>query len=124
MDFLYTGLFLFCATVFFLLGWLDLLPINKPNKDWKWLKEEGTPVVANIDHIQQYGSGKKKSSSWIILASWTNPEDGKYYTFKSSKVDFDPTIFLTSGMIPALIDINNPRRYYIDLQDLRMNAGH
>lgn len=124
MSFSFTALFLFCATIVFMLGWLGLLPFESHKKrTHKWLYAHGKPVVAKVDRVTEETT-KHGSAVWTIFASWADPIEGTHYSFESPPLNFDPGAQIQSGVIPVLVDPDNPRRYAVDVNEIRMSAGH
>lgn len=119
MPFSFTALFIFSATIIFLLGWLGLLPFDgHKRRNRKWLLTHGRPVVAVVDHIRKDTVRGSKSISWVIIASWSDPIDGTAYQFQSDRLNNDPSNQLRSGVVTVMIDPNNPRRHHIDLSEI------
>lgn len=118
MEFSYTALFLFCATIIFLLGWIGLLPIESRSiRTHKWLLAHGQPIVAAISNIREEKRGK--TNHWVIHAKWADPADGTEYRFSSAPLEFDPSVQLESGAVQVLIDPSNPRRYLVNISEIR-----
>ena len=125
MSFDHTALFLLCATIVFVLGWVGLLPIeSRHRRTHKWLLAHGRPVVAKIKRIRKQAASRGALESWVIIASWADPEDGTEYRFQSAPLEFDPSVQLESGAIQVLVDPTNPRRHYVDVSEIRVAAGY
>ena len=101
--------------VFFLIGFLIILFGTLKSKNIKKLKESGTRISAEFQSVQQNTSLTVNGRHpFQILAQWQNPSTSKIHIFNSDNLWFDPTEHITSDQISVFVDLDNPKKYYVD----------
>jgi hypothetical protein len=53
-----------------------------------------------------------------IISQWQNPTTSKLHIFTSENIWFDPKNYIKSNEISVLIDIKNPKKYWVDISFL------
>jgi hypothetical protein len=92
------------------------------------LRETGALVTTQLQSVVQnrnYRMGYRMARRYpyLILTQWTNPTDGRVYTFKSKNIPYDPTAFLQGKGIPVRVDLADPKRYLMDTSFLPENIS-
>ncbi len=115
-DMIYIGaVFGAIGVVFGSIGSFFLIRYIRRQKEIAWLKQNGTPVQADFSHVHHDTSYKVNGKSpYIIICNWDNPYTGATMQFKSEHIWIDPKPFIQQPKLTVLIDINDPKRHYID----------
>ncbi len=88
-------------------------------RDIEWLKQNGTRVEADFDHVFYDRSLKVNGKSpFVIICKWPNPVDGQVMTIRSERLWTDPTPFIATKKLTVLVDSGNAKRNYIDVSFL------
>ncbi len=88
-------------------------------KEIAWLKQNGTMIEADLDHVHYDTSLKVNGKSpYVIVCQWPNPHDGQIQTIKSERIWTDPAPYITMKKLSVLIDMNNVKRNYVDISFL------
>ncbi|PXY02920.1 DUF3592 domain-containing protein [Marinifilum breve] len=108
-----SGLF---GAIFFTIGFLLIYSEKRKQYIEKYLKRNGlriTPDYLWTELNESYSVNDKHP--YQIMALWTNPSDSEEHLFVSENIWFDPSHFIGKENITVLIDIKNPKRYFVDL---------
>ncbi len=82
------------------------------------LKLSGVPIEADFGQAYLDTSVKVNGRSpWRVTAQATHPFTGKLETFKSERIWANPSGLLSGKKVRVLVDPNNPKRHYIDLDE-------
>ena len=101
--------------VFFLIGFAIILFSVLKSKNIKYLKENGTRISAKFQSVSTNTSVKVNGRHpFQILAQWQNPTTTQLHIFKSDNLWFDPTEHIKGDEISVLIDLDKPKKYYMD----------
>ncbi len=101
--------------VFFLIGFLIIFFGVKKSKMIETLKKNGSRVNAEFQSVQLNTALKVNGRSpYQILAQWQNPTTTEIHIFKSENLWFDPEDYIKSDVVEVLIDMQNPKKYYLD----------
>lgn len=92
------------------------------------LKTCGKRVDAKINSVNLDSSLTVNGvSPYIVSASYVDPTDKKLYTFNSEQIWFDPTPIIDNNMmetIPVYMDINDPTKYIVDIDEFKKYLGN
>jgi Protein of unknown function (DUF3592) len=82
----------------------------------QWLKQHGRQIVAVVTSIR-HETGKTSAGftqdNYYVTATWTNPRNGRTYTFWTWIMDRVPD-YEKGSLVPVVIDPNNPQRFAIE----------
>ena len=102
--------------VFLLLGLGLLIPRWIRGKAHDRLRRTGTPIRAKLQQVTELkGRRSGDRHPYQIVAQWLNPRTGEIHVFKSEPIWFEPTQYLESDEVTVFIELNNPRKYYVDV---------
>jgi hypothetical protein len=107
-------------------GGIPLYFRARKNRRADWLKLNGRSVDANLSGVlRNRDLTVNGRNPYRIGAQWTDPATGKLCQFMSDNLWTDPSPELTSRTIRVLIDPNDAKRYWMDLDFLnhRGNGG-
>ena len=105
----------FLGLVFFLIGFSIIVVGILKNKNIKYLKENGTRISAEFQRVKQNRAIQVNDQyPYQILAQWQNPTTTQIHIFTSENIWFDPTDYIKTDEINVLIDLQNPKKYYVD----------
>lgn len=88
-----------------------------------WLAKSGTRVQAayqgalyekNIDVFNR--------SPYRLLCRWVHPTTQESYILRSDRIWFDPRPFVKRESLDVLIEVDNPKHYYVDISFLPAKA--
>ncbi|MEO6887643.1 MAG: hypothetical protein ABI456_01355 [Ktedonobacteraceae bacterium] len=107
-------------------GLVSMISINKRASDINWLKKYGTRIVATVTEIKEHRSSRTVSSGtnstrtewysyYILMARWADPRTGTTHSFRSPRLNFYPKRFYPGCGIEVLVDMNNMRKYYMEM---------
>ena len=74
-------------------------------------KEVNTIIFPNADKVR-----------YSIVCTWTNPDDGKLYTFSSTRIYFNPEEYIKKNNINKFmvyIDRENINNYCVDIDNIK-----
>jgi hypothetical protein len=118
-------MFIGMGALFILIGGIGFFVIIKNRSKAKKLKAEGNFMPIAISEVKYNSSITVNGvSPYNIICNWMNPADGIEYKFKSENLYFNPNPILEAHGIKELnvyFDISNPKRYYVDVEDLKNN---
>ena len=125
----YAGYFV-CGfgTIFFLVGAIPLGVMAKKSINYKKLKETGTLIEAEIDNIylnRNYTVNGRHPYRLSAHAQLPNSE--KIYTFESENVWGNLQAIIDTHQIEKVdvyIDLNNPKKYCVDLDEIKSYIGN
>lgn len=84
-----------------------------------WLAANGLRVQARFENVIYDTSLKINGRSpWRLICQWQHPVTQKVYLFKSANIWFDPTTFVKRDTLDVLVDMDNPKRYQVDISFL------
>lgn len=85
--------------------------------EMQWLRKHGRQIVAMVTSIR-HETGKTSAGftrdNYYVTATWTNPRNGRTYTFWTWIMNRVPG-YQKGSLIPVVIDPNNPGRFAIEL---------
>jgi hypothetical protein len=85
----------------------------------KWLAVNGMRVQAKFENVIHDTSLKINGRSpWRLICQWQHPVTQKVYVFKSANIWFDPASFVKRDTLDVLVDMDNPKRYQVDISFL------
>jgi hypothetical protein len=61
------------------------------------------------------------NNPYVIEAEWQNPATKKTHNFKSENLWFNPEEYIKTDVISVLIDLKNPKNYWLDTSFLPLN---
>ncbi len=83
----------------------------------RWLHGHGRQVTAVVTSIQ-HETGKTAwgftRDNYYVTATWTNPRNGRTYTFWTWRINSRPA-YKSGSLIPVLIDPGNPQHYVLEV---------
>lgn len=104
------------GSVFFFVGFSIFLYGYLKQKKSKYLLSNGVPVQTKIEQIAINTSiNINGKSPYQISSQWVDPNNQELYIFKSENIWFDPSDYISSEMITVLIEVGNPKKYYMDI---------
>ena len=81
------------------------------------LQHHGRQITAMVTSIR-HETGKTAwgflRDNYYVTATWTNPRNGRRYTFWTWVMNSRPA-FTQGSLVPVLIDPNHPERYALSL---------
>jgi hypothetical protein len=120
-----TGIMSTLGLILFLIGLMII--VNKIEESYlkKSLLLRGTKIFAKVTSVQSplirsgvsYGSSIP-DKTYQIIAQWLNPRDGKMYVFESDDLFYNPESLILNKEICVYIDLNDPKKYYVDTSTL------
>ena len=110
-------IFVVLGGIFALIGLGVMYSVVNRHQQRKKLVQSGTRIYAEFDCVD-FHAKNKSADYWTIKASWLNERDNKLYLFESDQIYFNPERFITDKQIPVLIDLKNPKIYWMDLSSL------
>ncbi len=108
--------------IVFLLIILKHKPKPVEDKETKRLLKANNIVYAKIDNIVRKDSNQVKY--YNIICKWTDPNEGREYTFVSEDLDFDPTMSIrvsNKNSLNVYLDKNDYNKYIVDVSDIKNN---
>ncbi len=105
---------LFAVIGFAMMGWQI-----KRQRTISWLKMQGTAIDAEfLDCYHDTSFKVNGRSPWRVTAQAVHPATGKLAVFKSEAIWANPAAFLQGKPVRVLIDPKNPKRHYVDLEQI------
>lgn len=106
------------GSVITITGVILLSTTLKKRRQTEYLKKNGQKILADFTNIGRGLVEINGENGYVINCQWVNPQDNVIYTFKSDDIWFDPTNCVKDKKINVLIDLKNPKKYYVDLSFL------
>lgn len=118
-------MFMGMGSLFFILGsCFFVIPLVQGNKQKK-LAQDGEMIRADIMEIAiNRGYSVNGRHPYYISCRWRNPENGQYYLFRSENIWYNPQDMLDEKKLctlPVYLDPKNYKRYYVSLEDIKVN---
>jgi hypothetical protein len=88
-----------------------------------WLARSGTRVQATYEsafYEKTYDSFGR--SPYRLLCRWQHPTTQESYILRSDRIWFDPRPFVKRESLDVLINLDNPKQYYVDISFLPAKA--
>ncbi len=108
--------------IFACVGGIPLFFMNNTKKQIQKLKEFGTRIDATyVETVINNSYTVNGRSPYNIICEWNNPADNKKYIFKSQNLWTNPESIIAEKNIKTFsvyIDMNNMRKYTIDVDEL------
>lgn len=80
-----------------------------------WLAQNGMRTQAKFEEVIHDTSTKINGRSpWRIICQWQHPVTQKVYVFRSDMIWFDPTSFVKRDTLDVLVNMDNPKKYWVD----------
>jgi hypothetical protein len=96
--------------------------IAKGKRD-AFLKSNGRAIAADVERVGENTSVTSNGRHpFCIYAQWQDPASSKIYSFQSDDIWFDPAKYV-GKQVKVMIDPNDPKRYYMDLEFLPQAAN-
>ena len=108
--------------IVFLLILLKRKPKPVVDKETQRLLKANNIVYAKIDNVVRKDSNQVKY--YNIICKWTDPNEGREYTFVSEDLDFDPTMSIrvsNKNSLNVYLDKNDYNKYIVDVSDIKNN---
>jgi len=84
-----------------------------------WLQRFGRIVSTDLQAVALCRAVRVNGRHpYRIVSRWKRASTGRYYTFESGNIWFDPSPYVEGRSIHVRIDPNNPRRYWMDISFL------
>lgn len=83
-----------------------------------WLAANGLRVQARYEGVESGNMQVNGRDSFRLKCQWQHPVTQKVYVFHSARVWFDPTPFGQRETLDVLVDMDNPKRYEVDISFL------
>ncbi len=110
--------------IFFSIGAIALLADRTGRKKAENLRESGRRILATyIETIMNKSYSVNGMHPYRIYCSWTSPDDGKEYIFKSKNLWDDPREIIAQYRItdfPVYIAPDNPKCYTVDVDSVEI----
>ena len=116
------------GTLFFLIGIIPICVGIKKSKNFQKLKETGTLVEATIDEIflnRNYNINGRHP--YRLRAHAQLPNSEKIYTFESENVWGSLQAIIDTHhfeKVNVYVDLDNPKKYYVDLEEIKSYIGN
>ncbi len=105
--------------VFFGIGGAIFLSNRMKSNTLKHLKQHGTTIESDFQSVEINNSLTVNGRNpFQIVSQWQNPTTSKLHIFTSDNIWFNPSDYIKNDKIKVLIDMNNPKKYSIDLSFL------
>lgn len=115
-------LFLSMATLELFLASIAFWKLLTLQKVRRRLTHSGQKIEARVTDVRQlHNVTINNKNPWVIDAVWNSPYDGKEYTFHSRMILRDPRKIAELGTIIVTIDLQQPHKYMIDVDQLFSN---
>lgn len=82
------------------------------------LRQYGIPIQTKFISVEQGTTAINNRYSIRIVSQWQNPNTNEIHLFKSEDLWFDPTEYIPEKGMTVYIELNNPRKYYMDISFL------
>jgi hypothetical protein len=81
----------------------------------RWVRKHGLAIGTEFHAVTRGQPGPDGSQPYHIVTRWHDPVTGRYHTFQSEDVAFDPEpVASIRSLIVVRIDPRNPRRHSMD----------
>jgi Protein of unknown function (DUF3592) len=88
-----------------------------------WLARSGTRVQAAYQGaLYEKNYDVFNRSPYRLLCRWEHPTTQKSYILRSDRIWFDPRPFVKRESLDLLINLDNPKQYYVDVTFLPAKA--
>jgi hypothetical protein len=105
--------------IFGTIGFVNLGIQFKKKRNNEWLQLNGKRIDTKIQSVGRDTFTKINGRSpFIIYSQWLNPQTREIHVFKSDSIMYDPREFLKGDSVPVWIDVNNYKKYQMDLSFL------
>jgi len=113
----------FLGSVFFLIGGGIIAAGYFKNKKRDFLQLQGVPIQAKFQSVELNTSlSVNGRNPYVIVCQWLNPATNELHEFESDNIWFDPEEFIKSETMTVLIEQNNPKNYWMDINFLPKKA--
>ncbi|WP_026971372.1 DUF3592 domain-containing protein [Aliagarivorans marinus] len=107
------------GAIFSIIGLSIFASKHLKNTNIKHLKQNGTRVKAKLQGVNINRSlSVNGRNPYQIHAQWRNPRTSEMHVFSSENLWFDPTDYIKQQEITVLIEMSNPKKYYVDVSCL------
>ena len=119
---LFTLIFGGIGLLFFVLGLIFLIVVNRKMARNNKLLKEGNYVMAEIVEVSlNYNVTVNRRHPYIVRCRYQDMY-GNVNIFKSRDLFFDPTDLLKDQMVKVYVDGENYKHYYVDIDEVLPNV--
>lgn len=90
----------------------------RTGKTNRWLATNGLRVQARYEGVESGNMQVNGRDSYRLKCQWQHPVTQKVYIFHSARIWFDPAPFVKRESLDVLVDMDNPKRYEVDISFL------
>lgn len=84
----------------------------------RWLATNGLRVQARYEGVVSGNMKTHGRNSYRLRCQWQHPITHKVYIFNSERIWFDPAPYVKRDTVEVLVDMDNPKRYQVDISFL------
>ncbi|MDE1886257.1 MAG: DUF3592 domain-containing protein [Xanthomonadaceae bacterium] len=84
----------------------------------RWLATNGMRVQARYEGVESGNMQVNGRDSYRLKCQWQHPVSQAIYLFHSARIWYDPAPFVKRDTLDVLVDMDNPKRYEVDISFL------